>query len=374
METGIIISTFTDPREAYLLRFKLNLEGIDSYIIESNNNNLTDKNKRPPLQVQVNAKDVEKAVTVLCNIKASSEFSNIEDKIKNIKRLLVPIDFSEYSKTACLFAFSVAKSIGAEIKILHVYNDPFADSSYSNSRISYENFSQSVLREVEQMVESNMLKFINDLEIELKKHDFGNIKYHYNLKKGKPEHQIIKLSTLYKPYLIILGTKGVGQMPNDIIGSVTLKVIENTDVPILAIPEKWKFKSLDLLEILYATDFHDSDFTAFNKLLEILKPFKAKFDCVHIEFDESNPWKEMQMFKLESFLGQNYSEHEIKCHIIKHNNLIEGIQEFVDSKGIDIISFTSPRRNIFQKLIMPNNLKKMIFQSTIPLLIFHSDI
>ena len=60
METGIIISTSTDPREAYLLKFKLNLEGIDSYIIESNDNNLTDKNKRPPLQVQVSAKDVEK--------------------------------------------------------------------------------------------------------------------------------------------------------------------------------------------------------------------------------------------------------------------------------------------------------------------------
>jgi len=368
MESGIIISTFTDPREAYYLRFKLGLEGIGAYIIENN------EKESPSLQLQVCSDDVEKAVDILCNIKVNSEFSNIEDKIKNIKRLLVPVDFSEYSKTACLFAFSVAKSIGAEIKILHVYNDPFADSSYSNNRTSYEKFSKSVLREVEQMVKANMLKFIDDLEKELIQHDFENIKYHYSLKKGKPEYQIVKLSELYKPYLIILGTKGVGEMPNDIVGGVTLKVIENTEVPILAIPEKWKFKSLDLLEVLYATDFHDSDFTAFNKLLEILKPFRTKFDCVHIEFDESNPWKEMQMFKLESFLGQNYSEHEIKCHIIKHNNLIEGIQEFVDNKGIDIISFTSPRRNIFQKLIMTNNLKKMIFQTTIPLLIFHSDI
>ena len=371
METSVIISTFTDPREAYFFRFKLGIEGIDAYIIESS---VESEDEKSSLQVQVCNKDVEKAVDILCNIRANSEFSNIDDKIKNIKRLLVPIDFSEYSKTACLFAFSVAKSIGAEIKILHVYNDPFADSSYSNNRISYDKFSKSVLREVEQMVETNMLRFIDDLEKELKEYDFGDIKYHYNLKKGKPEHQIVKLSEQYKPYLIILGTKGAGQMPNDIIGSVTLKVIENTKVPILAIPEKWKFKTLDLLEILYATDFHDSDFTAFNKLLEILKPFKTKFDCVHIEFDESNPWKEMQMFKLESFLGQNYSDHEIKCHIIKHNNLIEGIQEFVNIKGIDIISFTSPKRNIFQKLIMPNNLRKMIFQSTIPLLIFHSDI
>jgi len=371
METGVIISTFTDPREAYFFKFKLNLEGINAYIIESNKES---KNKQVPLQVQVCSIDVEKAVNVFCKIKSSTDFLNIEKNKKNKKRLLVPIDFSDYSKTACLFAFSVAKSIDAEIKILHVYNDPFADSAYFNNRISYEKFSKSVLTEVEQMVKTNMLRFIDDLEKELKQYDFDNIKYHYNLKKGKPEHQIVKLSEQYKPYLIILGTKGAGQMPNDIIGSVTLKVIENTKVPILAIPEKWKFKTLDLLEILYATDFHDSDFTAFNKLLEILKPFRTKFDCVHIEFDESNPWKEMQMFKLESFLGQNYSDHEIKCHIIKHNNLIEGIQEFVNIKGIDIISFTSPKRNIFQKLIMPNNLRKMIFQSTIPLLIFHSDI
>ncbi|MBN1250514.1 MAG: universal stress protein, partial [Bacteroidales bacterium] len=238
----------------------------------------------------------------------------------------------------------------------------------------YENFSQSVLQEVEHMAQNNMFKFIDDLKNELVTQGLGDVKYHYNLSKGKPEYQIVKLSERYKPYLIILGTKGVGHMPNDIIGSVTLKVIENTKVPVLAIPEKWKFKGFDLLNILYATDFHDSDFTAFNKLLEILKPFKTKFDCIHIEIDESNPWKEMQMFKLESFLGQNYSEHDIKCHIIKHPNLIEGIQEFIDLKGIDIISFTSPKRNILQKLIIPNNLKKMVFQSTIPILIFHSEI
>ena len=368
METGIVIATFLDHKAAYFFKFKLGIEGIDAYIIESNNG------EKSNLQVQVYKENVEKAVNLLCEIRANSEFANIEVNIKNIKRILVPIDFSEYSKTVCLFAFSVAKSIGAEIKILHVYNDPFADSAYSRNRISYEKFSKSVLHEVEKMAETNMLKFIEDLEVEIKQYDFGDIKYHYNLKKGKPEYQIVKLSEFYKPYIIILGTRGVGQMPNDIVGSVSLKVIENTEIPILAIPEKWDFKNLYSIKILYATDFHDSDFTAFNKLLEILKPFKTEFHCVHVEFDESNPWKEMQMFKLESFLEQNYSKHEIKCHIIKHNNLIHGIQEFVDNKGIDIISFSSPKKNIFQKLVMPNNLRKMIFQTTIPLLIFHPDI
>ena len=81
METGIIISTFTDPREAYFLRFKLSLEGIDSYIIESDENSFSKENQRPPLQVQVNTKDVEKAVNILCRIRAGSEFSNIDDKI-----------------------------------------------------------------------------------------------------------------------------------------------------------------------------------------------------------------------------------------------------------------------------------------------------
>jgi len=371
MENFVIISTFPDPREAYYLRFKLGLEGIHAFIVETDDDQNDDESDSKQLRVQVKADDVEKAVLILCKMKENSEFEGIEQKIKGLRRILVPIDFSDYSKSAALFAFGIAKSLNAEVKLVHVFKDPFMGGTFLGQRTSYENFSQNVINEIRQMAQTSMLHFIEELKDKLKLFELDNVRFHYVLKKGKPEYQIVKMSEDYKPYIIVLGTKGVGQMPNDLIGSVTLKVIENTKVPILAIPENWKFKGIDKLSVLYATDFQDSDFTSFNSLIDLLKPFSVKLECVHIETDEKNPWKEMQLFKLESYLNKTYEEN-IKCHIIKNNNLLNGIQEYIDKMGIDIISFSSPKRNIFYKLLYPNNLEKMIYQSQIPLLIFHS--
>lgn len=375
MENYVIIANFQNPKEAYYLKFKLNLEGIESYLLGSEFENEQKRGEHSgPLKVQVNAQDVEKSIKVLIKVYDELKTSPVEENINGLKRILVPIDFSKNSFTACLFAFSLAKSLGAEIKLLHVYQDPFIDSGYVNTRISSEKYERNILFEIEEMARRNIVAFVQVIQTELEKLGLKDVRFHYNLLKGKPENQIVEISELFNPYMIVLGTQGSGKVPNDIIGSVTTKVIENTKVPILAIPENWQFKNLDKLNILYATDFDDSDFSAFNNLLEILKPFSVHFDCIHIESNEKKPWKEMQMFKLESRLSKDYPNVPLKCHLINHSNLLKGIQEFVDKEGIDIISFTSPKRSILYKIVFPNNLKKMIYQSKIPMLIFHTEL
>lgn len=374
MDTYAIIATYENPKEAYYLKFKLGLEGIDAYIVEPvPENYATRAEQSHTLKVQVNVHQVEKAIDILFQMKEELKTISIDDKIKTIKRILVPIDFSSNSLTACLFAFALAKKLGAEIKLLHVFNDPFVDSGYNPTRASYQSFSKNVLHEIEDMAQKNFLAFLEELELKLEKFELSEVKFHYNLRRGKPEYQIVSMAEQFNPYMIVIGAQGKGKMPNDIIGSVTTKVIENTEVPILAIPESWEYKDFTQLNMLYATDFQDADHSAFNKLLDITSPFNINFNCIHIESNENAPWKEMQMFKLESSLGKLYPDTAIKCHLIKNSNLLEGIQNFIDHEKIDIISFTSPKRSIFYKLVFPNNLKKMIYQSKIPLLIFHSE-
>ena len=40
-------------------------------------------------------------------------------------RILVPVDFSDYSLKACQIAFNLARDIDAKVKILHVYFNPY---------------------------------------------------------------------------------------------------------------------------------------------------------------------------------------------------------------------------------------------------------
>ena len=374
MENLVTITTLFNRHEAHFIKSKIEQAGIEVYLAESiQDNDRTENHEKTPLMVQVKAGDVERVIPLLFLVK--NEMKDLGTKGFSLShRILVPVDFSKNSFTACLFAFSLARNFGAEIKLLHIYNDPFIDSGYISSRISFDKYERNVLLEIEDMARRNMVAFVQLLQTELQKYSIQNINFHYNIIKGKPEYHIISLADFYNPFMIVLGNQGTGKMLNDIIGSVATRVIENTTVPVLAIPENWQYKSFDKINVLYATDFHDSDFSAFNNLLKILKPFNVHFDCIHIESNENHPWKDMQMFKLESYLGKTYPGMNIKCHLINHKNLLKGIQEFVDEKDIDLISFTSPKRSIFYKLVNPNNLKKMVYQSKIPLLIFHTEL
>jgi nucleotide-binding universal stress UspA family protein len=373
MENLVVIATCQEAKEAYYLKLKLENEGIDAYLVGS----AYEKSKKKsassrPLKLQVSSASVEKAIQILIQVHEELKSLPYEEEKQSTKRILVPIDFSKNSSVACLFAFALAKKMGAEIKLLHVFNDPFVDSGYISNRISFEKYERNVLLEIEEMARRNIVAFLQVLQIDLKKFGLDDVKFHYNLMKGKPSYQIISISELFNPFMIVIGTQGAGKMPNDIIGSVTTKVIESTNIPILAIPENWSYKSSEKLNILYATDFYSSDLDAFKNLVEIMKPFNVHFDCVHIESHKTRQKDEMQMFKLESCINKEFPNVSIQCHLINHKKLINGIQKFVDEAGIDIISFTSPKRSIFYKLVFPNNLKKMVYQSKIPLLIFHN--
>ena len=238
MENFVIIATCEDHKEAYYIKFKLGLEGIESFLISPEIEKSENKpSKTGPLKVQINAQDVENAIKVLIQVHNETKKIPFDEKTDSVKRILVPIDFSKNSFTACHFAFALAKSLGAEIKLLHVYNDPFIDSAYVSTRISFEKYERNVLYEIEDMARKNMVAFVQLLQTDLQKLKISDVRFHYSLLKGKPEYQIIAISELFKPYMIVLGAQGTGKMPNDIIGSVTTKVIENTTVPVLAIPD-----------------------------------------------------------------------------------------------------------------------------------------
>jgi hypothetical protein len=78
------------------------------------------------------------------------------------------------------------------------------------------------------------------------------------------------------------------------------------------------------------------------------------------------------MHELQEVIDQDYSNYSIDLRLIKHEDMINGIMDFVKEENIHIISFTNPRRSMIYRLLSPNNLKRMIQQSTVPMFIFRS--
>ena len=120
---------------------------------------------------------------------------------------------------------------------------------------------------------------------------------------------------------------------------------------------------------MYATNFNDSDNTSLNTLLKILCTFETKIHCIHIEA-ESDSFSKEKMNELNEMLENNYSDKNIQCDLFEHKDLLRGFEDFIKAKEINILSFSSPKRNIIYKIFNTNKLKKMVSASKIPMLIF----
>ncbi|PLX13986.1 MAG: universal stress protein UspA [Marinilabiliales bacterium] len=372
MEDKLITIAVHNYARAEILRTRLEAEGIECYL---KNINLIHSVISGGVKVRVNSKDLEKALRVV--EKVSEQFrddyqNEQESSSRSVQRILVPIDFSDYSVNACRYAIGLAEKLNAEIKLMHVYYNPVVNSMPLTDTYYYQVNMDEIIREIELRAKSNMEQFYADLKEKIEKDNIQGVKLDYALVRGIASEEIISKSEEYKPDVIIIGTRGQGERENDLIGSVTAKIIEDTKVPVLVIPEDSLYEGISTINIMYATNFDESDYQAMKKLIFLLAPFDFRLYCIHIGKSDTNDWDKAKMNSLKENLFNQYPDYEIECSILEEENFLKGIQDLIREKHIDIISLVTHKRNLISKLLNPSVARKVLFHTNIPFLVFHS--
>lgn len=367
----VTVATHTYSR-AQLIKGHLEARGIDCFL---SNINLIQSDISSGVKINVKEKDIKKALEIINSVKYESGEKKevILEKLKEVRKILVPVDFSPYSEMACQYALEMAKKLKAEIMLLHIFYDPAIITEPFGTTFTYQVKLDKYTREIENSAKNQMKEFALKLKQKLYKDNVYNIMVRSIVQGGIVDDSIIEYAENYKPGVIILGTKGKGEVSDDIIGSVASKVIEKVKIPVLAVPGDTKYKDLNNIKsILYATNFDESDFQTIRKLMSLIRPFNLMIHCIHIDFDAEDIWDKVKMDQIKHHFQKEYSEYNIKCGIITSENILKGIQKYVEDNKIGIISLTTRKRNIFQKLFNPSITRKMLFHSNTPLLVFHS--
>ncbi len=153
-----------------------------------------------------------------------------------ISRILVAVDFSDYSRNAVEVAATLADALEIPaITLLHAYSVP---PRYYKAGRTFEEFAGTMQRNAR----SNYESFI-------KRTDIGNVEAIplFTLAK-KPGEAICKQVKRDKFDLVVLGTRGRKAGVSLLLRSVTENAIKALDVPVLAV--KQKKDAWGLLEVL----------------------------------------------------------------------------------------------------------------------------
>lgn len=367
MPSLVTIATYEQSIPAYILKAKLEDENIDCYfaILSSSEEGWEE------VRVQVSEYDVERAIKVMLSIQA--EYGTDIEKLAALnpaRKIVVPTDFSEGSEHACQYAIHLAHKIKAEIKLLHVYEDPVADLSIKESA-SYLNYLQAAIKETEKKANTALLAFNRKMKSYMNAQKIKNVRIHSSIVRGNIVAKIKTVSTEYKPDLIVLGSIGRREDSKSVFAGLARLLISGLDIPVYAIPGPFSREVFDKVNILYATDFNEKDHNSLEHLLKIVEPFEKKISCIHIDTTQ-NRAKVERMDELNMQLQSIYPQHDIKCWLFDDQDVYHGIKDYVDQKQINLLSFTVHKRGIFEKLFKPNLFKKILQESNIPILIFPS--
>ncbi|MCD6124391.1 universal stress protein [bacterium] len=142
----------------------------------------------------------------------------------NIKKILIPTDFSENSKIALPFAVDLARKYGAELHILHVFDEQLLTPIFYEVGGDPKKYFEKLRNEFDAAVNS----FLSGI-------DTNGIKITSHITSGTPFVEIIRYAREKGIDLIVMGTHGRSGIAHMFLGSVTEKVLRKAECPVMVI-------------------------------------------------------------------------------------------------------------------------------------------
>ncbi|MDR2057435.1 MAG: universal stress protein [Dysgonamonadaceae bacterium] len=368
MEDKLITLAIHTYQKAQIIKTLLESEGIEVYL---HNVNLISPMVSSGVRVRIKESDLPAALKFIENTTIFNDESDEEkEKTRQSKKILIPIDFSDYSLHACEIGFNYAKEIDAEVIIIHAHFTPYFPPAIPlNDTFSYP----AIVTDEENIALLNKTKedlknFSHFIEEKIQSGEWANVPFSTVFCEGLPEEEIVSYSHKHHVSLIIMGTRGKDQKDIDLIGSVTAEVIEMTKVPVFAIPENTPFRNFSgIKKIALGTSFEQNDFIAFDTLFKMFRNYGVEYCLFHITHKQ-NTWNEIKLAGIKEYFAKQYPGIKIQYDILDAHDFILDLEKFVRNNKIDIIAIPTYKRNLFARMFNPSVARKMLFHTDTPLL------
>lgn len=197
---------------------------------------------------------------------------NIAAMLK-LNRILVPTDFSDAARTSYAFAVELTRKYGGTVDLLHVI-PMFKYLNESISRLGLpinldKDIYPHLITESEERLKDEFLANIPEPQR-------GNAIVQVDMKASDA---IVFLAAKHNVDLIVMGATGV--RGRDILwGSTTEKVVRNSTIPVLAIPEVAVPK--DINRILVPSDYSELSFNSLRGAVSMADSLNAEVTLLHV--------------------------------------------------------------------------------------------
>jgi nucleotide-binding universal stress UspA family protein len=279
----------------------------------------------------------------------------VMSKISAMKPIIIaPIDFSAVSLNAANYAANLARDLHADLKLLHVVQMPII---YGEVPLPIGNY-EHVVDESHLQMQALVRKMTGD---------FGDTPFiSYEIKAGSPVYEIAAIAEKENPLMVVLGTRGLGNLERFLLGSVTLSLLKESPVPILVVPENIQYQKVR--KIGFATDLlHVVEETPDKLIAKFTDMLEAELHIIHNDanFHEYDPSFAEEGLMLDTmFAGQKHAFHFIHTEYTE-----EGIIRFAKENNLNWLMVQPKRHGFFDELFGHQHTREFVLHAEIPVLV-----
>lgn len=286
-----------------------------------------------------------------------------------MNKIIVPTDFSEQAQNALDLASEIAGKTGAQIVLMHVIEYAKKQTTFLGSSALTTMGSLSTGVEMDDVYFIQLFKKRkNQLAEVLSDPSYANLEIVDKILLGTPYHAIEEEITESEADLIIMGTTGVNDWEESLIGSTAEKVVRHASCPVLTLRKKVRLA--DIEKIVFASNFKELKPNYINVVKSFQKLFDADLHLVYV--NTPNHFKnEREIIKhLNKFADENEIDNH-NIHVYSHEHEEEGIVWFTEDFKMDMVMMATYGRSGFSRLFEHSIAEDVVNFSKKPVVTFN---
>ena len=274
-----------------------------------------------------------------------------------MKRILVPVDFSEDSVFALDVAVQMANFIQAKLRLMHVrtgrkYHPQFAEN---NPGLLLADLDTSFMEYLLSRAQS--------------KYQVENGSLDFKIREGNVVREISNQAHYDDTNLIIVGTHGVSGFEDRWVGSNAYRLVANAPCPVLTVRSEMKIKKDQ--KVLIVIDAESVSRRIVPQVAGFAKILKAKMLIVGV--NSKSRWLipgriNSYVHQVEKFLRKN-SDLEFETMILEKSKKAKDLLEYAHQQNVTFIALPVRKTiNPFESLFKPYA-NELLNLSDLPMLV-----
>ena len=268
-----------------------------------------------------------------------------------MKRILVPMDFSEVGVNALKYALDAFPE--SQITVLNV------KTSIADLDITRDENAKLPMEE-------------NWAE------QFAKLVFSSDGFNGKPDNVLVK--ALYGPIVttvsdyinsqnidgVVMGTRDKYDVLDRWVGTVTLGVVKKSKIPVYVIPRFAKYVKYE--KVIVGSDYHMRD----KIFLQIIKSWNNQYNAflkfVNVKKSAKQEFYKEEAAIVDELFGKEAPVYAIEIATTEDDNVVNGLLGEAYNFGADLLVMIPENQTFIQTLVFKNTSKDAIMKSKIPLL------